>query len=110
MEIEVDGSLPFLSVLISKKDEASFSHQVFWNKTQKEKYLHANSHHFPTQKLGVLNTLGIWSLRASDENHIDDEKTHLLKVFNKNGYSKSQGIRAFLNAKRGPKKRIDPKD
>lgn len=46
MEIEVDGSLPFLNVLISKKEYGSFSHQVFRKKTHTEQYLHTNSHHF----------------------------------------------------------------
>ena len=29
MDFEVDGSLPFLVVLISRKDDGSFSHQFF---------------------------------------------------------------------------------
>lgn len=33
MEQEVDGCLPFLNVLISKKDEGSFSHQLFRKET-----------------------------------------------------------------------------
>ena len=53
----MDGSLPFLDVLLSRNDDGSFSHQVFRKKMHTEKYLHANSHHFPAQKLGVLNTL-----------------------------------------------------
>jgi len=36
MEKEVNGLLPFLDVLISKKDDGSFSHQVFWKKTHTE--------------------------------------------------------------------------
>lgn len=110
IEFEVDGSLPFLDVLISKKDGGSFSHQVFWKKTHTEEYLHASSHDFLAQNLGILNTLATWALQVSDENHLEDEKTHLLKVFNKNGDSRSQGLRAFLNVENGPKSKIDPKD
>lgn len=57
MEQEVNGSFPFLDVLISKKDDSSSSHKFFRNKTHVEKYLHANFHHYPAKKLGVLNTL-----------------------------------------------------
>ncbi len=103
MEIEVDGSFPFLDVLVWKKDVGSFSHQVFHKKTHTKQYLHANSHHFPTQELGVLNTLATLDLRVSNEIHLVNEKTHLLNVFELNGYKKYQGIRAFLKASRGPK-------
>ena len=33
-----------------------------------------------------------------------------MKVFNKNGYSRYQGLKAFQNAEKGPKNKIDPKD
>lgn len=56
MECEVDGSLSFLDVLISRRGDGSFSHQVFEIKLT-EQYLHASSHNFPTKNLGVLNTL-----------------------------------------------------
>jgi len=68
MENEFDGTLSFLNVLISKKDDGSFSHQVFRRKTHTKQFLHAKSHHFPAQKLGVLNTLATHALRISDEN------------------------------------------
>ena len=98
----MDGSLPFLDVLISRKDDGSFSHQFFRKKTRTKQYLHAGSHHFPAKKLGVLNTLATRELRISDKYHLEGEKTHLLSVFCKNGYSKSQGLKAFLKAERGP--------
>lgn len=62
MEFECICSLPFLDILLSRNDDGSFSHQVYHKKTHTKQYLHANSHHFPTQKLGVLNTLAIRAL------------------------------------------------
>ena len=102
MEYEVDGSLPFLDVLISRKDDGTFSHQVFWKKTHTEQYLHASLRHFPAQKLGVLKTLAMRALRISDESHLEGEKSHLLSVFCKNGYSRLQGLKAFLIVEKGP--------
>ena len=78
MEFERDGYLPFLDVLISRNDEGSFSHRVFRKKTHTEQYLHACSHHFPAQKLGVLSTLATRAFRISDDLHFEDDKSHLL--------------------------------
>lgn len=88
MEQEVDGCLLFLYVLISKNGDDSFSHQVFWKKTHTEQYLHASSHHFPAQKLGVLKMIVTRALRIFDTKNLDKEKAHLLNVFVNNGYSR----------------------
>lgn len=87
MECKVDGCLPFLDVLISRKADGYFSHEMYPKKTHTEQYIHANSHHFPAQKIGVLNTLATCALRISDDDHFSKEKSHLLKVFVHNGYS-----------------------
>jgi len=71
MEVEENGHLPFLDILLSRRDDGSICHQVFWKKTHTEQYFHANSHHFLTQKFGVLNTLATRALRISDDDHLD---------------------------------------
>ena len=48
IEFEVYGSLTFLDVLITRKDDGSFSHQFYRKKTHTEQYLHASSCHFPS--------------------------------------------------------------
>lgn len=48
MDIEVDGSLPFMDVLISKNDDISISHQVYCKRNHIEQYVHAKSHHHLT--------------------------------------------------------------
>jgi hypothetical protein len=103
MEIEVDGSLPFLDVHVTKKPYGSMVHQVYKKKTHTEQYLHAKSHHHPTQKLGVLNTLNTKALRISNEDHLEEEKIHILEVFKNNGYNKHEGVKSFQNAIRGPR-------
>ena len=57
MEIEVDGSLPYLDVHVTKKQDGSLAHQVYRKKIHIEQYLHVELHHHPTKKLPVLNTL-----------------------------------------------------
>ena len=110
MEFECNGSFPFLDVLLSRNEDGSFSHQVFRKKTHTEQYLHVDSHHFLAQKLGVLNTLSTRALRVFYDNHLNEEKTHLLNVFFNNGYSRHQCTKAFLRAEKGPSTKKDTKD
>jgi len=39
-----------------------------------------------------INTLAIRAFRISDDEHLDEEKNHLLKVFKDNGYKKTSGV------------------
>jgi hypothetical protein len=103
MEVEDKGSLPFLDVKVTKRLDGSLAHQVYRKKTHTEQYLHVESHHHPAQKLGVLNTLATRAFRISDDEHLDEEKNHLLKVFKDNGYKKHQVFRAFQNASKRPR-------
>ena len=48
--------------------------------------------------------------RVSNYEHLEDEKVHLLGVFERNGYSKHQGLKVFLNAGRGPKQKKYPSE
>lgn len=49
MEIEKDGTLPFLDVLIRKKYDGRQGHSVYHKPTHTDQYLHAGSFHHPTQ-------------------------------------------------------------
>ena len=95
MEVEVDGFLPFLDILLSRNEDGSISHQVFHKKTHTEQYFHVGSHHFPAQKFGVLCTLATRALRISDNRSLESEKSHILDVFENNGYSRFQGLKSL---------------
>jgi len=69
MELEENRSIPFLDILISKNNNGSLSHQVYLKKTNTDQYMHANSHHHPAKKLGVINTLVTPAVRISDVEH-----------------------------------------
>jgi hypothetical protein len=86
MELEENKSIPFLDVLIIRKHDGSLGHKVFRKKTHTDSYLHVNSHHHPSQKMGVLYTLARRATRISDDEHIEQEINHLTKVFKNIGY------------------------
>ena len=88
MEVEDKGSLPFLDVKVTKRLDGYLAHQFYRKKTRTEQYLHVESHRYSAQKLGVLNTLATGAFKISDDEHLDEEKNHLLKVFKDNVYKK----------------------
>jgi hypothetical protein len=74
MELEENGSISFLYVLINRKENGSLGHVVYRKNTHTENYLHVRSHHHPTQKIGVLNTLDTRVIIISDEEHLEHGK------------------------------------
>ena len=90
MEVEEDNQIPFLDVLITKRNCGALGHQVYRKKTHTDRYLHVESHHLPTQKTGVLNTLVTRAITISDEDHLNQELDHLTKAFLINGYNINQ--------------------
>ena len=86
MEIQENNSLPFLDVLLTKKTDGSLSHQVYRKKTHIDRYLHAESHHHPSQKVGILNTLSTRVVRIYDTENLKEELSHLSKVLQENVY------------------------
>ena len=93
-------SIPFLDILIIRKEDGSLGHKVFRKSTHTESYLHADSHHHPAQKFGVLNTLAIRTLRISDSEHLDEEKKHLVSTFKSIGYKEQETKKAIERAER----------
>ena len=110
VENEVNGCLPFLDILISKNKDGYLSHSMFQKEMHTEQYLHADSHHFPSQKMGVLNTLATRALRISDCESFDKERSHLLNVFVENGYSRRLGQKAFCKASKNMLIKKKPKE
>jgi hypothetical protein len=71
MELEKNNNMPFLDVLIHRKRDGYFGHEVYRKKTHTERYLHANSHHHPSHKMTVLNTLTMRVVKISNEEHLE---------------------------------------
>jgi hypothetical protein len=102
MELEENKSIPFLDVLITKKEDGSLSHQVYRKRLIQIVTYTQTTHHHPTQKCGVINTLVTRAFRISDKEHIEQELKHLENVFKTNGYNKKKFDRAVLRIKRRP--------
>jgi len=69
MELEENNSIPFLDVLINRKQDGSLGHTIYRKNTHTYNYLHSNSHHHPNQKLGVLKTLATRAIKIFDKEH-----------------------------------------
>jgi len=101
MELEENGSIPFLDVLITRKEDGTLGHRVFRKKTNTESYLHVDSHRHPSQKIGFINTLAIRASRISDTDHLQEEKDHLKEVFLNIGYEPKAIKKALDKANSG---------
>jgi hypothetical protein len=108
MELEENGSIPFLYLLISRKSDGNLGHAVYRKKTHTKNYLHANSHHHPKKKLGVLKTLATRAIRISDETHLEQEKDHLSVVFKNIGYKHKDIMNAINKALEKTDKNSNP--
>ena len=105
MEVEEDNQILFLDVLITKRNGRALGHQVYRKKTHTDRYLHADSHHLLTQKIGVLNTLVTRAIRISYEDHLYHEINHLSNVFQMNGYNKNQITKVIQKARNKSQKK-----
>ena len=77
MEVEEEGKIPFLDVLLSKQGNGKLGCQVYRKKTHTDKYLHAESHHHPAQKTSIIHTLAVREARISDTSHLGTEMEHI---------------------------------
>jgi len=85
-EIEEDGKLAFLDVMILKNENGSLGHSVYRKPTHTDKYLNFISHHHRCQKLAVIDSLAFRAFKLCDENHLLHELEHIKKVLIMNGY------------------------
>lgn len=98
MEIETNDELPFLDVLLMKESNGELSHTVYRKATNTNRYLHADSHHHPSQKRSTLNSLVTRARRLADTKHLPAELIHLKETFLQNGYSMEE-IEKAINRK-----------
>lgn len=95
MEIENNSKIPFLDVLVLKKDNGDLGHTVYRKATHTDRYLHASSNHHPAQIASVANTLISRAIKISDSDHRKEEINHLKNTLQCNGFSKQIVNKAF---------------
>ncbi|KAK4882178.1 hypothetical protein RN001_005497 [Aquatica leii] len=88
MEIESNGSLPFLDVLVTRKPDGLLGHSVYRKPTHTDRYLHASSHHHPAQKRSVIESLVHRAFSICQPENLDSELRHLTRTLVNNGYVK----------------------
>ena len=102
MELESDNKLPFLDVLIEKVSN-KLKFDVYRKATHTNRYLHAESHHHPSQLSGILKTLHQRAKDICSKENLPKEKQRLNTAFKANGFSNNQ-IQKVLKTKKQNKK------
>ena len=89
METEVNNTIPFLDVLVTKTD-ATFSTKVYRKPTHTGRYLNFESNHPPHIKKGLIRGLQKRAITiCQDQNDQHKEISHLRREFLTNGYPPS---------------------
>ena len=85
MEEESGCKLPFLDVLVTKKDDRFFT-SVYQKPTHTEMYILFNSHHYLKIIMGVLRGMRDCAHRIYDPSTKPEELHHLEEIFQANGF------------------------
>ena len=87
VEVEKDGSLPFLGTLLQRRDDGSLDVTVYRKPTHTDRYLDFQSHHPSHVKRGLFRCLydRARSITTRQVN-LQTEECHLSKVLKQNGY------------------------
>ena len=101
MEMEVNNSIAFLDVLISKNNNR-LTTTVYRKPTHTDRYLNYRSNHHPLLKSGIINCLKERAINVCSEDTLPHEINRLHGVFRANGFP-SRRIYYGLNQSK-PKK------
>ncbi|XP_025997501.2 uncharacterized protein LOC113005826 [Solenopsis invicta] len=87
IEVEQENQIPFLDVLVRRNRDDTLGHRVYRKPTHIDRYLHATSHHYPSQKNSVISSLVYRALTVSEPTFLDKKLQHLNQTLTKNGYN-----------------------
>lgn len=102
MEIENDGKLPFLDVMVMKTETGALERTVYRKPTHTDRYLNAYSNHHPAQKRTVIKSLMNRALEIAQEKYRPQEIQHVTTALLKNGFTKQEILRASRPSKKQP--------
>ena len=87
VEVEKDGRLPFLDILLQRRDDGSLDVTVYRKPTHTDRYLDFHSHHPPQVKRGLVKCLFDRARTiTTGQNNLRKEEHHLTRVLRQNGY------------------------
>ena len=95
MELEINGCLPFLDVLLQKSSDGSLIHSVYRKPTHTNQYINALSHSPMFQKISTMRNLFNRSFDICHPDRLSDEIKNLKNIFLQNGYNTEQIERAL---------------
>jgi hypothetical protein len=102
-EIEKNGVISFLDVLVRREGDGTSITSVYRKKTHSDRYLHYTSDHPFKDKIACLETLRYRALAyCSTQNLLRAELKHLQKVFIENGYP-SELVQRILSSQKKEK-------
>ena len=103
-EIEQNGIMSFLDVLVKRETDGSVTTSVYRKKTHSDRYLHFSSDHPLKDKIACLETLRCRAFAyCSSETLVKAELQHLQKVFIENGYPTNLVLQFLTSQKKGEK-------
>ena len=100
MELEKDGKLPFLDILISKNTNY-LGTSVYRKPTNTNVYLKEHSYHPESIKLGIIKSIFDRALSICDNENTDREIEQNRNIFKDNGFDDNQIHRCLQRALRG---------
>ena len=83
----MEGNIPFLDALVTRKNDGSMKVQVYCKKTHTDQYLNFGSHHPIQHKLSIIRTLYDWCDNiVTDPEDAKAEVEHVNSALEKCGY------------------------
>lgn len=98
LETENDASLPFLDILIMKR-ESSAKYRVFRKKTNQDDYIHYFSAHSERVKSGVVIGFFLRAHRICSDEYLEAEIKHIFDSFLKLKYPRAFIVRCLRKAR-----------
>ena len=99
VEVEENGIIPFLDVLLERREDGSFLYSVHRKPTHTNQYINAKSHHHPSQKFGTIKCLMKRAENICHPEKLKEEKKEIENIFVENGFQLSS-IKRCLKPRR----------
>ena len=87
LEIENNGELPFLDVLLIRNSSQHLDFKVYRKPTHSNSYIHAFSKHSSKIKLATISNIFLRAYNICSSMYIDDEIEYIFKSFSRLGYN-----------------------